>query len=116
MSSRIGTMKKAVTSLLLLVQTISTSAGVFMYAEIPNGRIYLYGQCAIKPGVNCACAVANHGSEDDDFMCMNVEPDRIVFKNDRYRYEVPLDAIKTEISEPSSPSPTTGTPTRRVPG
>jgi hypothetical protein len=107
-------MKKAIASLLLLVQAMSAFAGVFMYAEIPNGRIYLYGRCAIKPGENCACAVANHGSEDDDFMCMNVEPDRIVFKNDRYRYEVPLDAIKTEISEPSSPA--SGTPLRKAPG
>ncbi len=76
-----------------------------MYFEEGPGRIYLAGRCY---GDTIACAHADEALAPDiadHLLKVEIEGDRIIFTNHRFRIEKRLDELKVEVTDDESAHP-----------
>ena len=96
---------------LVALSTHSATAGVMLYFDEGAGRIYLAGRC-YRSTISCAYASLEVVPNiDDGVLEVELTDDRIIFKNDKYRFEKRLDELKIEITDPDSSS---GLPPRAI--
>jgi hypothetical protein len=106
---------KTIIAIIALLMPMSSMAAppsyskVQMYVEEGDGIIALTTRCLADAVNECNCAIAGPGvvpSIDDAFMCWVIEGNKIIFTSDKYRFEKPVDEIKTRtINLPPSDAP-----------